>query len=595
MNHFGKSDALVRRVIDQVTDGRVQAPLFHADRWSRSFAERIADSGELDGPWYALTEEPEGWLLFAGDTRRADEPGPLDVAWRIHCGPIRRLAREPASRQPTRQRLSEMELACIAATLADIHEGGDVQASLTWFPLHQRWNRTRFRRRLEQDPQTELVWPLDPPAGASREPLTLDDPGIDPDVAVEHERLHAGPWAGLFTACGDYGVSGWASNVVLDVTGRGDGRPLPGARDRASGKGRTWEESFRSAVGEAIERRALTTPHPGIEKIEQVAHRWVDTPCVSPDDCQPFSERQWREQDQVNRAGHAHYKLPLERTTNETLLDWMEGRDALTGEPVLVPFDHVFYRLGIPRKHFVPDTNGAAAGRSFKDAAGRAVCELVERDAVSRWWYLREEKHGLPLTVDPWVARGPDHLAKWGRGLHLLDVTLHPELPVVVAVSPLLEPLRNPPWSGGLDMITGAGCAPTYSEAARRAVGEIVQCAMLGRPLEERLAFHHHDPAARQGALWNRETCPWHFPQGGAVWQSPAPVEGGEEERWQACLAVLRRVGGRCVLLDITPDRRSLRVAKVVSPALVHFWPRFGHPAFAGYEERTLNPVPFWL
>jgi YcaO-like protein with predicted kinase domain len=74
---------------------------------------------------------------------------------------------------------------------------------------------------------------------------------------------------------------------------------------------------------------------------------------------------------------------------------WIEGRDLATGRPLLVPYEmvHADYSVGTYPGHgaFPASTNGLASGNHMDEALCSALCELIERDAVSIW-------HHRPLS-----------------------------------------------------------------------------------------------------------------------------------------------------------------------------------------------------
>ena len=559
-----------------------EAVIFTATGWSKGVADSIAHwlaDRKHKGRWAVVTDEPEGWLAVVVPPR-TDAPCPHCLSWRIHNSPIRRLSREIRFTQPVRAlRRSPHELADVGRWIG--RQTHPPAAVLQHWPQMSWWGRA-------QVPRHEWIWREEwcPTCG---DPKFVAGDGADVRAIVQHHHDHAGPWGGIFSETHTAGTAA-APNVVLNVTARGDGRGLPGARDRASGKGRTVQESAAGAVGECTERRAVTAPPPWARVIRGASREWMTAQgyrTLPHHDLQPFSEDQWRRRHAINAEGHAHYKVPEERPDDTTELDWVEGRDLVSGGTVWLPLDHVFYRPGRPRRHFVPDTNGCAAGTSPSDAVERGFRELAERDAWNAWWVGAESPPGLPLDIDPQAVAVARELAQHGRSIHLLDLTLFPDLPVVMAVSPLVEPLKDGPAEGGLDIIHGAGCAPTFAEAARRAVGEVVQCAMLGSPPAHRLAFHVNDPDALQGMRWNRETAPWHWPEG-----EHRPADPEKPTSWfYGYRDLAKQWGSPLVAVDISPGARELPVWKVVCPFLAHFWPRRAHPR----QSVVRNDVACWL
>lgn len=68
---------------------------------------------------------------------------------------------------------------------------------------------------------------------------------------------------------------------------------------------------------------------------------------------------------------------------------WCEGQDLLSGGPVWVPYEtvHTDFTLPLPAGSgcFFMSSNGLASGNHPLEAINHAICELIERDAVTLW------------------------------------------------------------------------------------------------------------------------------------------------------------------------------------------------------------------
>ena len=80
---------------------------------------------------------------------------------------------------------------------------------------------------------------------------------------------------------------------------------------------------------------------------------------------------------------------------------WLQGRELGTGEPTWLPFElvHTDYRVPQPpcAGCFPIGTNGLAAGVTRDEALRHALCELIERDALSIW----QQARGRPIALAP--------------------------------------------------------------------------------------------------------------------------------------------------------------------------------------------------
>jgi ribosomal protein S12 methylthiotransferase accessory factor len=66
---------------------------------------------------------------------------------------------------------------------------------------------------------------------------------------------------------------------------------------------------------------------------------------------------------------------------------WIEGRDILSSEPRMLPFELVHADFTVPRQpgsgYFLLSTNGLASGNSMSEAILHGTCEVIERDAAT--------------------------------------------------------------------------------------------------------------------------------------------------------------------------------------------------------------------
>ena len=71
----------------------------------------------------------------------------------------------------------------------------------------------------------------------------------------------------------------------------------------------------------------------------------------------------------------------------DTRIMWIEGRDIVSGDPRMLPFELVHADFTIPRPpgsgYFLLSTNGLASGNSMPEAILHGTCEVIERDAAT--------------------------------------------------------------------------------------------------------------------------------------------------------------------------------------------------------------------
>ncbi len=70
-------------------------------------------------------------------------------------------------------------------------------------------------------------------------------------------------------------------------------------------------------------------------------------------------------------------------------ITWIEAEDLLTGQSAWVPYEMVHTNYTYPRPSgsgcFPASSNGLASGNCLAEATVHAICELIERDAISLW------------------------------------------------------------------------------------------------------------------------------------------------------------------------------------------------------------------
>lgn len=83
---------------------------------------------------------------------------------------------------------------------------------------------------------------------------------------------------------------------------------------------------------------------------------------------------------------------------------WIEGRNLLTEKPQWLPYEMVHTDYTVPRPSgagcFSCSTNGLASGNHLIEATCHAICEVIERDAISLWQTLPQNLR-METRVDP--------------------------------------------------------------------------------------------------------------------------------------------------------------------------------------------------
>jgi oxazoline/thiazoline synthase len=338
--------------------------------------------------------------------------------------------------------------------------------------------------------------------------------------------------------------------------------PRPGVRDpapplSADGKAPTLEEAVRRCSMEAIERYCCVFT--GDEPV--VWARLSETAGLAPDKLLLFSDTQLAARDEWNaRPGTMHGvperfdpTAPTLSVKAQPLLDQRERYVPAGCAWLWYPFhDEPFYDYA--------DTNGCAAGDTFEDATVRALLELIERDALSIWWYNQVERPGVDLAgwKDDDVQTVRQTFAAHRRSLALLDLKHDLDIPVYAAVSA---------DDAGGNVFFGCAADVCGVSAAKRALAELTQFWYWSEHIGP--GPDRHIWLEKSSIYRHRYLVPW----GEAPVPTPCPLRG--EEALARCVKALRGAELEAYVVDLTRPEIAIPVVRAVCPGLRHYGPRF--------------------
>lgn len=250
---------------------------------------------------------------------------------------------------------------------------------------------------------------------------------------------------------------------------------------------------------------------------------------------------------------------------------WIEGAAVADGEPFWLPLELVSTNYTLPQPQgsfaFPANTNGLASGNSFIEAALHALCELIERDALSLWRLGGEASRVAskldPATVDSGACRDLlAHYAAAGLDIGLWDVTSDIGVPVFCCAVAERSDVT-------VEAEIGAGCHPDREVALLRALTEAAQ-ARTTRIAGSRDDFvpESYDSAAK--TLRNRTARLWLADPPRLSFADTPNLSGetiaGDLER---VLQRLRAKGiDQVVAVDLTKPDVGLPVVRVVAAGL---------------------------
>ncbi len=374
------------------------------------------------------------------------------------------------------------------------------------------------------------------------------------------------------------------------------GAPSGTARSLSTGKGATLSQARASALGEALERYCGVFQ--GDEARRRATLRALGDAAVEPHHLLLFSERQYRERDAWNAAHPRHEHVPPPFDTSRRI-DWTPVWSLTHEARRYVPTAYCYYAYPEEDAPICEvDSNGCAAGTRLEEAILQGFLELVERDAVSLWWYHRARRPRVALEGfgDPFLKQLVDAYHRLGRELHVLDLTTDLGIPAFAAVSRRIH--------GPERLCVGFGAHLEARLGVQRAITEMNQFLPLaGRD------FHAGPPRDEQLTRWFEEASlenqPHLAPADAPAREArayPDLATGDLRDDVRTCVERARRQGLEMLVLDQTRPDVGLRVVRVIVPGLRHLWPRFGPgrlydvPMKLGWiphptPEERLNPL----
>ena len=254
---------------------------------------------------------------------------------------------------------------------------------------------------------------------------------------------------------------------------------------------------------------------------------------------------------------------------------WVEGEDLLSGSTRWVPYEmvHLDYTLPLPSGHgcFQASSNGLASGNHILEATIHAICELIERDAVTLWHQLEASEREATRVDLNTVGDGRcrnllDRFAQAGVMVAVWEVTSDVGLPVFLCR--ILQ--EDSGLSNTVRPAAGMGCHLVREVALLRALSEAAQ---------SRLTFiaGARDDMPRQGyeefldpktyEIWRNAMAP--TASGRNFSDAPSYHGRSFDEDLRLQIDRLRSVGiDEIVMVDLTKPEFKIPVVRVIIPGL---------------------------
>jgi ribosomal protein S12 methylthiotransferase accessory factor len=354
----------------------------------------------------------------------------------------------------------------------------------------------------------------------------------------------------------------------------------------ADGRGLDAEQCRTSCLGEAAELVSCCAW--GDEALVTATPAELGPAALSPVALNGFTPDQLSQRDDWNSSPFEFdWRPPL---AAGTAIEWLGVESAFAGEARYVPADFAFIGRREPGDEAavaIGDSNGCAAGPDANAARLAAVLELIERDAIARWWYGRRRRPPL----DPGEIEGAGGLTAWlagrARRLWLFDITTDLGIPVIAAAS--AEP-------DGRDVALGFAARLDIHAAGVSALTEMLQMEV------SLLAAKALGDAAPSWAWWRAAVNMATPPLDAALSLPPERLEAahpatpsqpaGQAAGLAAVLQACARADIDLWFADMTRPAIGVPVFRALSTTLCHYKPRFARPRLLAPDPRDRGRHP---
>ncbi|WP_164902411.1 TOMM precursor leader peptide-binding protein [Rhizobium leguminosarum] len=367
----------------------------------------------------------------------------------------------------------------------------------------------------------------------------------------------------------------------------------------AAGKGFTAEQAWKSALFEGLER--FSAIYEGHVSDVKASARALGQDCLSPNELYHFSEAQFQMRREWNR-NYRHFQPIPEPFHPDEEISWVPAKSLTSEATKYIPTAAVFFHPPEEKNtsSCFADSNGLAAGPTFRSACARALTELIERDAIGIWWYNRVTAPSINLDSisDEIFQLHRRQLARHNRALRVFSIASESGLPVFVVISWDEEQFAQ-------RLAVGMGCHPNANEALRSALAEHNQ----------KMPVLFSESAARADGL-------------SLLWETIAAVgtkellflneiesisfheafaDSEEDTEEYSLEKIIKKIGSPEIFaVELTKPQIGLPVARLFVPEMRTFWRRTGPgrlydlPVRRGWlkqrlNEHELNPITLVL
>jgi ribosomal protein S12 methylthiotransferase accessory factor len=349
----------------------------------------------------------------------------------------------------------------------------------------------------------------------------------------------------------------------------------PQAGRMANGRGLTQVACTASCLGEAAELASCCVW--GDEKFVRASALELGADALTPERLLGLTPRQQAAREAWNEQWGAFDWRPVP-CAPDAPLDWMQVQEVYTGEARFAPADAVLIgrrEAGDTQAVAIADSNGCASADGMAVAKASAVQELIERDALARWWYGRRARPVVDISDIEGGTPLITYLLERARICRLFDITTDLGIPAFAAVSAEAD---------GSDVAIGSSASHDADQAALSALLE-----MLQMEISLEIARRAGSEAATWDA-WRRTVSMATPPLSLATAQIPLPRQPtskqGPEDPLSLYLDACATAQVSLYYYDMTRSQLGIPTVRALSTDLCHFKPRFARTRLLARDPR---------
>ncbi|OCQ23348.1 hypothetical protein A7985_05230 [Pseudoalteromonas luteoviolacea] len=335
------------------------------------------------------------------------------------------------------------------------------------------------------------------------------------------------------------------------------------------GKGVSHAQSMASALCEAIERK--NAQFTGLTPSKCCVSDELDYPHFLFQSIAPYSAKQYADF-RTNTVQSLTNVIPY----NDEPIHWCSAWSLTNQCKVYIPYVLCFANTPYTDDKFGKwQSNGCAAGNNLEEAILQALFELIERDAVSIWWYNKLPRPSFDLRkITPEYYQPLHNSISITHDYWVLDLTFDTGIPVMAAIG------RDKETDG---WVFGFGCHLKPEMAAQRALTEL--CQLIPIRNQNGAPFDFDAIAESSDFLQPNNDCK----------SIPATIKSSGDLKLDILAVVeqLKSLELETLVFDYSRDPIPIKTAKVFVPGLCHIWPQLGNQRLYNVPVKLgMRPAP---